>query len=106
MTTTTNSPSTKEMAERLGEERRRLGLNPWKMAARADMEAADYALLERGEQGMDATRLAGLARHGVDIGYVLSGVSATEESEFLRRFKGSRPIAQLAATDLLADAAA
>nr|VFK02517.1 MAG: hypothetical protein BECKLFY1418A_GA0070994_12043 [Candidatus Kentron sp. LFY] len=106
MTTTTNSPSTKEMAERLGEKRRRLGLNPRQMAKRLDMEIANYVQMELRERGMDATRLAGLARHGVDIGYVLSGVSTTEEREFMREFKESRPIAQLAATDLLANVAA
>lgn len=65
------------MAERLREERGRLGINQDVMAAAAGMKRAAQIRYEKGERSPDADYLAAVATLGVDVAYVLTGEHTT-----------------------------
>lgn len=61
------------MAERLREERGRLGLNQDVMAAAAGLKRSAQIRYEKGERSPDADYLAAVASLGVDVSYVVTG---------------------------------
>lgn len=61
------------MQDRLIEERERLRLNQDQMAAAGGMKKRAYCYYESGERAPDAAFLAGIAKFGADIGYIVTG---------------------------------
>lgn len=59
--------------ERLADERRRQGLNQTDFAALGGVTVKTQVLYEKSERVPDANYLAAVARHGVDVLYVLTG---------------------------------
>ncbi|HRI90473.1 MAG TPA: helix-turn-helix transcriptional regulator [Accumulibacter sp.] len=61
------------ISERLKEERKRLGLSQGEFAGLLAIHRNTQARYERGEREPDTAYLSGLAKAGVDVGYVLTG---------------------------------
>ena len=60
--------------ERLREERKRLGLNQTDFSAFAGVSTETQSNYERGSRKPDSEYLEAIAAHGVDVGYLLTGV--------------------------------
>ncbi|WP_422086370.1 helix-turn-helix domain-containing protein [Variovorax sp.] len=60
--------------ERLREERKRLGLNQTDFSAFAGVSTETQSNYERGSRKPDSEYLEAIALHGVDVGYLLTGV--------------------------------
>jgi transcriptional regulator with XRE-family HTH domain len=83
------------LADRLREERTRLALTQDQMAAAAGLNRTAQIRYEKGERNPDADYLAAVASVGVDIGYVVTGVTTAalgkDEVELLRRYRATTP---------------
>ena len=79
--------------ERLADERRRQGLNQTDFAALGGVTVKTQVLYEKSERVPDANYLAAVARHGVDVLYVLTGehvpsLLSAEEGVVLAGYRG------------------
>jgi transcriptional regulator with XRE-family HTH domain len=68
-----NVPKMATLADRLREERGRLGMNQDAMAAAAGLKRSAQIRYEKGDRSPDADYLAAVAALGVDVVYVLTG---------------------------------
>lgn len=68
---------------RLIEERERLGLNQEQMAAAGGMKKRAYCYYESGERTPDAVFLAGVAKFGADVEYIVTGQRGGKNGEQL-----------------------
>ena len=62
-----------QIGKRLREERNRLRLNQQQMAGRGGVQPQAQVRYEKGDRKPDASYLVGIAAHGVDVAYVLTG---------------------------------
>lgn len=62
-----------QIAERLLNERKRLGLNQGEMAAKGGVAIRTYANYESGDRTPDAECLANLSQAGADVLYIVTG---------------------------------
>lgn len=93
-----------DMHVRLIEERERLGFNQDQMAAAGGMKKRAYCYYESGERTPDAVFMAGIAKFGADIRYIVTGdrdapppeVLSADERELLALFRAA-PLAVKAA---------
>lgn len=93
-----------EMHDRLIKERERLGFNQDQMAAAGGMKKRAYCYYESGERAPDAVFLAGVAKLGADVRYIITGqrdapppeVLSADERELLALFR-TAPLAVKAA---------
>lgn len=69
------------IGERLREERVRLGYNQADFAAIAGVAKTSQFNYEKGERSPDAEYLAAVAKKGVDVLYVVTGLRATVPAE-------------------------
>lgn len=77
------------IAERLREERARLGMNQDAFAAAAGVQRRTQVNYERGERSPDCAYLEKIAAHGADIQYIVTGVRAIaphDLAEGLKRY--------------------
>ena len=83
---------------RLRDARKALGLNQAEFAACGGVTAASQVNYEKGTRNPDTAYLEQLAAHGVDVGYLLTGVPssnlAADEAELLLLYKKADPEAK------------
>lgn len=97
-----------EIGGRLKEERDRVGLKQPALAALGGVSKTSQVNYETGKRAPDALYLAAVAAAGVDVQYVVTGVSSAtgpEDAEFLRAYRNSQPEMRAAALRVLGVAA-
>lgn len=70
------------IAERIVSERKILGISQADFASKAGVSLSSQKRYEKGERDPDSSYLMALARMGVDVGYLLSGVRVTDDLFF------------------------
>ena len=83
-----------DFGNRLKEERKRLGLNQSEIAEHGGVSLQAQFRYEKGERMPDAAYLAGIAKAGADIQYIITGIRAgqaepltQEEAALLENFR-------------------
>jgi transcriptional regulator with XRE-family HTH domain len=101
--------------ERLIEEREQLGLNQDQMAMAGGVKKRAYCYYESGERTPDASFLAGVAKFGADVRYIITGerdgpapeVLTSDERLMLDRYRASpKPLRDAALRVLLGESPA
>lgn len=88
---------TSAIGERLREERERLGLNQEELGQRGGVNRNTQGKYEKSERSPDAVYLAGIAQHGVDVLYVVTGARQVRLDEMTG--EGARLLALLSRID-------
>ncbi|MBK1686218.1 helix-turn-helix domain-containing protein [Rubrivivax gelatinosus] len=88
-----------DLADRLREERARLGLTQTEFGALGQVSKDAQLRYERGDRVPDAAYLAAVAGHGVDVLYVVTGVRSATFSDRLSSEQVSLLEHYAAATD-------
>lgn len=97
-----------EIAERLKEERKRLGFNQTEFAALADTHRKSQFNYESGSRSPDSAYLAAVAAAGADVQYIVTGVRSSvtlplDERLLLERYRASSRSLRNAALRVLSE---